>query len=199
MQRMRLRRRVVDDMQHVMAAMAQQVGDQPAMAAPPQHFGAQQRRASPGRQRQRPLQGVRELGTGHVVRIPLEGGVAPCAVGRAGLDQSPPAQPGQPQIGDARARQRLAHGFAGEPGMAARPREATHVGDRLDPVVPQQRHEVVPRPRGMADRPQGGSPPGLLSPPLMAMSRSSTGACFTGGSVGEDQDAEASAARIQAR
>src|SRR5207248_7032621 len=92
-----------------------------------------------------------ELVGGHVVGVAAKARVAPGSVGRVGARTTKAPEPGEVAIGDSGFGQVTRERVSDEVGMAARAGEASHVGDTLDAVSAQQRHELLERARRVAD------------------------------------------------
>ncbi len=153
--RMRFGTRTVQQVDDVPPARLEVVGDQPAVALPPQGFGAHHCRGRAPRQRGQPFAGLAVRGRRHVVGIAPEPGIAPGVVGRTRHGGAASAQVGHRDIPDPLARQGHRHRLPAELGVAARAGEPPHVGYGADTGRGQNAEEPCPVPGGMADGPEG--------------------------------------------
>lgn len=141
------------------APRQQVVGDDAPVATPPHGFRTHER-AAPGRGAiHQILQPLPEGRAARVRRISGEAGVGPEILGRRAVEfgfRAAPAQRRQVPVVDS---MRIEH-----PGQrirvvlwkAARAGQAAHIHDAFDARFRQQAHELVERPRRMADGEYGG-------------------------------------------
>src|SRR4051794_32059232 len=102
------------DVEYIDAARLKVVGDQGAMALPPDGFGAHDGGAlAPGKLQQALDARVERRGL-HVVGVAAKGGVAPGRIGRIGARLAAAAELGEGQVLDTRSGERAAHLLAVE-------------------------------------------------------------------------------------
>lgn len=130
------------------------VGDQAAMAVPPQGLGAHHGRRTLARLREQPVHGGAELGRRHVVGVRAERAVMKCGVGRVRDAPPAPAQRLLPAIPDARLAQPSRHRLARELGVPPAGGEPADVDDRRDLRRLEQRDERLGGERPVPDREQ---------------------------------------------
>ena len=97
----------VEDMHHFDTTHAQDIGDERAMATPPQRFSAHERCALASAKLDQLAQTARKLRAFHVVGVATKGRVAPGDIRRIRTCRPPAAEGGKPVISDAMFRKRL--------------------------------------------------------------------------------------------
>src|SRR5690606_15833358 len=143
------------DVQHLHSGRHQYIGNDRAVAAPPEHLGAHYRGTVPRSQFLQAGQAPGEFGTGHMVGVAAEGGIAPGRVGRVGREAAPAAEFRQQLVMDARRLQAVSQRLLAELRQAAGARKAPHVRQDLYSVMAQQGDEVLDRAGRMAQGPDG--------------------------------------------
>ena len=143
---MRLGSRGAGDFEDGDAPRDQCVGDQRAVTAPGDGFGAHDRGGAAARFFYKDGQAFFELGRFHVVGVAAEGQIAPGGVGRilAGVAQA--SEVGQVQVLYVSRAERVREGVAVELGIMARSGNSPDVDEQLDSVGFQERDEVLDGP-----------------------------------------------------
>lgn len=145
----------VHDVDHPVPLGHKPVGDEPAVAAPPEPLRAQEGHPLLLGQGNDPLHVSLEPFAEHVVREVPEALGTPSLVG-GGLPQSRPAIAAQflpqPHIGDPSRLQGLRKSLLGEVGIALGAREGPNIHEDLDAISGQEGKEIREAPGGMAYR-----------------------------------------------
>lgn len=121
------------------------------MTAPPLGLRAHDRRPIPARHGLELAQTVRELRRFHVIGVALELRDAPSSVRRRLRPSPAPAECGEVPIADGFAREEPFELGGVRPRNPARARIATHVGEQLDPLRPEELEEILASMRGVSD------------------------------------------------
>jgi hypothetical protein len=132
-------------MDHIDPPHLQIIGYQRAMAAPPENFGAHDRRTLP-------IDGVEEAGDAslellglHVIGIASKGAAAPGSVGGSGIGTAAAAELGEMKVFDARPGKRLRQQLRIEMRIGAGAGELPHIGEKFYLMPLQHRDELLDR------------------------------------------------------
>ena len=143
-------------MQNPKAQPLQHVGDECAVAPPPQRFSTQDRSASTESEALQSHQRFREFLGFHVVGVAPERGTAPGSVDRIRASVPAASQLWEPEIVEAAGVEGGTQRGALEVGPPSGSRVSPDIGHCLDVVSRQQRREFVQRTRRVTDGPDGG-------------------------------------------
>lgn len=127
------------------------------MTAPPDRFGAHDRRPQPSGYHQEFKQALRKLFACHVVRVAAESQVSPCGIGGIWRRFAPPAESRQPEVRPVVPGETGLKGGLVELRMAAGSGKTAHIGDRLDRMTSEDLIELVYCPGRVTDGPDGRS------------------------------------------
>ena len=137
----------IEEVDHLGTGHHGGVGDEAAMAAPPQRLGTHDRQREIG---QEVVEGVAEGGGVHVVGVAGEGVVLPGRVARAPCPAAPPAELLSPLVGDAELGQVALERLPGQMRVAPRGGEAAHVDQAGDAGVAEHGGKLADRPPPVA-------------------------------------------------
>jgi hypothetical protein len=144
---------VIAEMKDFHAERRQDVGDDPAMTAPPEHLGAHDCGAKAVSEHEQVVQPSGKLLRSGVIGIGAECRMAPPCIDGSLIRPTSAAERGNPLIIDVAVREVACEDVSGEVGKAPRTGKPPHVRHELDAVRREHAAKLIARSRGVADRP----------------------------------------------
>jgi hypothetical protein len=135
------------------AERRQDVGDDPAMTAPPEHLSAHDCGAKAVGQHEQVVQPFGKLLRGGVIGVGAECRMPPACIDGSLIRSTSAAERGNPLIIDVALREVACEDVTGEVGKAPRTGKASHVRHELNVVRREHVAKLIARSRGVADRP----------------------------------------------